>query len=136
MRKAALPNFFVVGAGKSGTTSLYHYLRQHPQIYMSPVKEPCYFASEIRVENYDSTLYRHIPGLSRQLPQLTNDGRRSGWLVSEWEDYARLFKEVEAETAIGEASAAYLWSETAAGNIASCVPDARIIMILRDPSER
>ena len=46
----ALPNFFIVGAGKAGTTSLYSYLRQHPQIYMSPVKEPCYFASEIRPE--------------------------------------------------------------------------------------
>ena len=136
MQQAALPNFFVVGTGKAGTTSLYHYLRQHPQIYLSPIKEPCYFASEIRAENYDSTLHRHQQGQSRQLPHLTNDGRRSGWLVSEWKDYGRLFKDVEAETAIGEASAAYLWSETAAGNIASCNPDARIIMILRDPSER
>ena len=39
-----LPNFFVLGAAKSGTTSLYLYLKQHPQIYMSPVKEPRYFA--------------------------------------------------------------------------------------------
>jgi hypothetical protein len=45
------PNFFLVGAPKAGTTSLYHYLRQHPQIYMSPIKEPNYFASEIRIEN-------------------------------------------------------------------------------------
>ncbi len=136
MQKAALPNFFVVGTGKAGTTSLYHYLRQHPQIYMSPIKEPCYFASEIRAENHDSTLIRWQ---SRQPPKLLNDGkpvRPLGWLVSEWEDYVRLFKDVEAETAIGEASAAYLWSETAGGNIASCIPDARIIMILRDPSER
>ncbi len=39
-----LPNFLVIGAGKSGTTSLYHYLRQHPQIFMSPTKEPNFFA--------------------------------------------------------------------------------------------
>src|ERR1022692_2524437 len=45
------PNFFLVGAPKAGTTSLYHYLRQHPQIYMSPIKEPNYFASEISIEN-------------------------------------------------------------------------------------
>jgi hypothetical protein len=38
-----LPNFFIVGAAKSGTTSLYQYLKQHPQIFMSEVKEPCYF---------------------------------------------------------------------------------------------
>ena len=139
MRGSALPNFFIVGTGKAGTTSLYHYLRQHPQIYMSPVKEPCYFASEIRAENLAPAHHRHIRRLSRKLPELLADGkpvRPLGWLVSEWEDYVRLFQNVEAQTAIGEASVAYLWSETAAGSIASCRPDARIIMILRDPSER
>jgi len=35
-----MPNFFIIGAGKAGTSSLYHYLGQHPQIYMSPMKEP------------------------------------------------------------------------------------------------
>jgi Sulfotransferase family len=48
--KQALPNFFIVGAPKSGTTSLYHCLDQHPEIYMSPVKEPSFFASDIRLE--------------------------------------------------------------------------------------
>jgi hypothetical protein len=139
MQKPALPNFFIVGTGKAGTTSLYHYLGQHPQIYVSPVKEPCYFASEIRAENLTPSHYRHIRRQSRRLPELLNDGkpsRRLGWLVSEWADYIRLFQNVAAETAIGEASASYLWSETAAANIASCRPDARIVMILRDPSER
>jgi hypothetical protein len=139
MRKAVLPNFFVVGTGKAGTTSLYHYLRQHPQIYMSPVKEPCYFASEIRAENLTPVALRHIRRQSRHLAERLNDGkpvRPLGWLVSEWEDYVRLFKNVGSETAIGEASVAYLWSETASGNIASCTPGAKIVMILRDPSER
>src|ERR1700677_205240 len=46
-----LPNFFIVGAPKAGTTSLYHYLDQHPQIYMSPMKETFYFAEEMRPRN-------------------------------------------------------------------------------------
>ena len=41
-----LPNFLVIGAAKSGTTSLYEYLKQHPEVYMSPVKEPHFFALE------------------------------------------------------------------------------------------
>ena len=45
-----LPNFFVVGAPKAGTTSLYHHLDQHPEIYMSPLKEPTYFSTEMRPE--------------------------------------------------------------------------------------
>ena len=139
MNGPALPNFFIVGTGKAGTTSLHHYLRQHPQIYLSPIKEPCYFASEIRLENLSPPHLRHIERQSRKLPQRMADGkpvRPSGWLVSEWEDYVRLFQNVRAETAIGEASVAYLWSETAAANIAARVPEARIVMMLRDPAER
>ena len=62
-----LPNFFIVGAGKAGTTSLYNYLRQHPQIYMSPVKEPGHFATEIRVEAFSEPLRRHNELQSREL---------------------------------------------------------------------
>jgi hypothetical protein len=47
-----LPNFFVVGAPKAGTTSLYHYLDQHPEIYMSAIKEPYFFSTEFRAENF------------------------------------------------------------------------------------
>jgi len=53
-----LPNFFLVGAPKAGTTSLYHYLDQHPEIYMSPIKEPCFFSTEIRDEVLDPKLRR------------------------------------------------------------------------------
>ena len=45
-----LPNFIVVGANKGGTTSIYHYLRQHPEVYLSPVKEPHYFSKDIDVD--------------------------------------------------------------------------------------
>ncbi len=39
-----LPNFLIIGAAKAGTSSLYYYLKQHPQIYMSPLNEPNFFA--------------------------------------------------------------------------------------------
>ena len=42
-----LPNFLIIGAMKSGTTSLYNYFKQHPEIYMSPIKEPRFFALEM-----------------------------------------------------------------------------------------
>jgi hypothetical protein len=136
VRQPIIPNFFIVGAGKSGTTSLYSYLRQHPQIFMSPIKEPCYFASEIRVENLTPAYRRHIKRMSQRLPQVLGGTKPFGWLVSEWDDYLNLFDKVEGHTAVGEASAAYLWSATAARNIFSQRPDARIVMILRNPVER
>jgi len=139
MREPVLPNFFIVGTGKAGTTSLYHYLAQHPQIYMSPVKEPCYFASEIHAGNLTETHLRHIRRMSRQFRDRFPDGQRvrpMSWLIKEWDDYVRLFQTVEGQIAVGEASVAYLWSESAATNIASVIPEAKIVMILRDPANR
>jgi hypothetical protein len=103
-----LPNFFIVGAPKAGTTSLYAYLGQHPQVYMSPVKEPSYFAPE----------------------QCRHD------FIFSWPSYLKLYENVSDEIAIGEATASYLWSETAACNIAARFPRARIIINLRNPIDR
>jgi hypothetical protein len=135
---AALPNFFVVGAPKAGTTSLYHYLDQHPQIFMSPIKEPNYFATEIRPENFGDELQPQVAEDLRELQEYLQGPmreKRFGGLVSQWDDYLRLFQSVETEKAIGEASVCYLWSKTAAANIRSRIPGAKIIMILRNPAE-
>jgi len=139
MSRAPEPNFFIVGAGKAGTTSLHRYLSQHPQIYMSPVKEPCYFAPEVRREELSGALQRHQREQSKSLANLLNDRRPvnpMGWLASDWDEYLRLFQNVRGESAVGEASAIYLWSGTAASNIRAYRQDSRIVMILRDPAER
>ena len=112
-----LPNFFLVGAPKAGTTSLYSYLGHHPRIYTSPVKEPHFFADEIRRENFDPRVF-------------------PGGIVTCWDDYCRLFDQAGDESALGEASVCYLWSPTAPERIAARVPDARILIMLRDPAER
>ena len=138
-REPALPNFFIVGAPKAGTTSLYYYLDQHPDVYMSPVKEPHYFAEEIRIDNIsprwqdwaqqeDALLQLYLRGPMKE--------KQFGGIVTNWTDYLKLFKNVNGEKAVGEASVCYLWSKTAADNIASAVPGAKIIMMLRDPIDR
>jgi hypothetical protein len=116
-----LPNFFIVGAPKCGTTSLYHYLNQHPAVFMSPVKEPCYFALEMRPERFAPEYRARVAASS---------------LCSTWQEYRALFDGVRAETAVGEASVCYLWSPTAARNIAEAVPGAKIVAVLRNPVER
>jgi hypothetical protein len=134
-----LPNFFLVGAPKAGTTSLYHYLDQHPQIYMSRIKEPHFFASEIREENCDPELRRGIARDARNLREYL-DGpmreKRFGGIVAQWEDYLRLFAHAEGQTALGDGSVCNLWSPTAAERIAERIPDAKILVVLRDPAER
>jgi hypothetical protein len=134
-----LPNFFIVGAPKAGTTSLYAYLDQHPQVYMSPLKEPSYFAFEMRPENFSAQLRPRIDREMRALEDyLRSDMRekRFGGLVSSWDDYLKLFRNVSDEIAIGEATACYLWSQTAPRNIAACIPRAKIVINLRNPVDR
>jgi hypothetical protein len=134
-----VPNFFLVGAPKAGTTALYRYLDQHPGIYMSPIKEPNFLANEIRLENFTDR-FRQMGELrlAAQAEYLRGavSEKFSGGPISDWSDYLKLFQCARDESAIGEASACYLWSETAPGNIASRFPDARILMILRNPIER
>jgi len=113
-----LPNFLIIGAQKAGTTSLYSYLNQHPQIYMSPVKEPNYFAYDERLDS---------GGQIRP---------RAAKIVSTLEDYEALFDGIHDETAWGEASPSYLYSARAPFRIHELIPDARMIAILRDPVER
>jgi hypothetical protein len=137
--KAHSPNFFIVGAPKAGTTSLYYYLDQHPEIFMSPLKEPSYFSSEVRSENFEPALQpqaRRDEQSTRQYLAGPLDQKRFSGIVRDWNDYLRLFASSNGHKAIGEASVCYLWSETAATAIASRLPNARIVIVLRDPSDR
>ena len=136
---STLPNFFIVGAPKAGTTSLYHYLDQHPEIYMSPVKEPNHFASEIRLEGFVDAIQERIRREMEETKKYLAGSmleKRFGAVGLNWADYLKLFRNANHEKAIGEASVCYLWSDSAAANIAEHIPKAKIIMILRDPAER
>ena len=113
------PNFFIVGAPRAGTTSLYHYLKTTPGVYMSPLKEPHYFAVTLKA-------LLNARGVK---PDATR-------LIHERGEYLKLFQKVKDEVAVGEASPSYLWDPAAPGLIHEVVPHARIIMSLRDPVER
>jgi Sulfotransferase family len=140
MLALAGPNFFIAGAPKAGTTSLYHNLRQHPQIFMSPVKEPSFFASETRVENYvpevQAMMRAHMERVQLAIRQGQVANNETRGIVAEWSDYIQLFEGVTSEKAAGEASVSYLWSKTAPQAIATRIPQAKIILILRHPAER
>jgi Sulfotransferase domain len=108
----AAPDFYIVGHHKSGTTALYQMLKQHPQIYMPALKEPRFFAPDLRA-------------------LLGDNGR----LPSSWEEYLALFAPASPEQRRGEASPSYLRSEVAARLISRARPDARIIALLREPAD-
>ena len=99
------PNFFIAGAPKSGTTALYSYLRQHPDIFMPERKEPNFFCSDLEIS----------------------------CAIPDEEEYLRLFAPAGTKRRIGEASVWYLFSRRAASAIKEFSPDASIIALLRNP---
>jgi 1,2-diacylglycerol 3-alpha-glucosyltransferase len=101
-----VPNFFIIGAPKSGTTSLSEYLRHHPQIYFSSVKEPHYF-----------------------------DRDTSTRLKLSLQTYLSLFipADPDLHKAVGEGSTGYLSSRVAVSEILRFNPNARFIVMLRNP---
>ncbi|CAN2040443.1 Sulfotransferase family protein [Candidatus Magnetomoraceae bacterium gMMP-15] len=118
-----LPNFLIIGVAKSGTTSLYHYLKEHPQIFMSPVKEARFFA-------FEKDLFEKEKD-DEELPKV-----KDRFKFTTIEQYSKLFQKVSNEKAIGEASPVYLFSSTAPELIHSYIPNVKVIAILRDPVER
>lgn len=118
-----LPNFLIIGAAKAGTSSLYYYLKQHPQIYMPSSrtqKEPDFFALEGQTLEY--------PG-PKGIFKINNR-------ITDIETYRALFSNVTNEIAIGEASTLYIYSKKAPGRIKHYIPNTKLIAILRDPIER
>ena len=119
--KDKLPNFLIVGAAKSGTTSLYHYLKQHPEIYMSPVKEPKFITAQF--------LTFPFKGIG--------DEKVEQNIIKSYNEYCNLFKGVSKEKIIGEASPDNLYYyEKAITIIIYHFEKTKIIIILRNPIER
>lgn len=118
-----LPDFLVIGAAKSGTTSLYNYLSQHPQVFMSPRNEVNFFA----LETMD--LDAHFRG---PVDRPTLDGH----CVTTLPAYESLFAAAKPGQRVGECSPLYLVAAESVDRIALHTPAARLIAILRHPTDR
>jgi hypothetical protein len=105
-----VPDFFIVGHAKSGTTALYEMLRRRPEIYMPELKETRFFAPDLK------------------------EARTFAVEPKTLDDYLALFAPAGAGQLLGEASPQYIRSQSAAALIAEVQPDARIIAILREPA--
>lgn len=119
-----LPSFLIIGAAKSGTTSLFYYLKQHPQIFFPHTKELNYFS----LEPSDSA-------------SPTRPGRGPGdEYATEWtytrEAYLSHFRGVRKDQVAGEASVSYLYGPHSAANIQRCNPEMKLIAVLRNPVDR
>ncbi len=115
-----LPNFIVIGAAKAGTTALHWYLMEHPSVFISPAKDPSYFAFSLDAE-----------GRLRW-----GDPEFHSFPVRSLSKYERLFADAGDAVAVGEASTMYLECPQAAARIRELLPAVRIICSLRHPVDR
>jgi len=115
-----MPNTLIVGSPKSGTTTLHYVLDQHPEIYMSPIKEPGFFwayGEPVILQGPSSVLLKHR-------------------IINDMDSYQRLFDGVTTESIIGESSASYMFHPRSPGLISQIIPDANLLFILRNPVDR
>ena len=120
-KQVKLPNFLIVGAARSGTSSLHSYLRQHPEIYMPTLKEPKFMTAQFLKFPFSG------PG----------DNRVERDIIKDFNGYKKLFEDLGDKKAIGEASADNLYFyEGAIRCIKKYLGDVKIIIILRNPIER
>lgn len=110
-----MPNFLLIGAAKSGTTSLFDYLAQHPDVFVPEIKEPRFFIYE------GQQIEPGTPSLKRTVTML--------------EAYQALFAGAGSARAVGEASGYLSWPEVPR-RIKARIPDVKMLVILRDPAER
>lgn len=111
------PNLFIVGQPKSGTTALHQFLGQHPDIYMSSIKEPHFFCADFHLES--DRAY----------------GKQRFFDFRSESAYLQLFAKAKGVKIAGESSTNYLYSQVAAEKIHNFNPDAKIIIILREPAK-
>jgi Sulfotransferase family len=116
----ALPDFFIAGAPKAGTTALHAALARHPDLYLSSVKEPKFFLTD-------------GPPPAQGGPGDAKTYREHVWRRPEYE---ALFAPAPAGTIRGESTPFYLYNLAAQQRIHKLVPQARMIIVLRDPIER
>ena len=117
MTQSRKPNFIIIGAMKAATTSLYTYLKQHPDIFMTSIKEPMFF------NNFNKRNDFKLAG--RKTKKITT-----------FKEYYKLFDNVKKEKAIGEASPTYISNNSCPGLIQNHLPNTKIIAILRQPIDR
>lgn len=116
-----LPNFLIIGAAKAGTTALHEALVQHPQVCMSLIKEPNFFALAGSDLNYHAG--------SVQAAYLRH-------CVTTFSEYQQRFQPTATQTAIGDVSPMYLYDPAAVSRIRDLIPAVKLIAILRDPIDR
>lgn len=113
------PNFLIIGTSRAGTTSMWSYLGQHPEVFMCPVKEPGFFIYEGKDKILTPKGWRLLRPYEKS-----------------WIAYCDLFSEAKNEKIIGEATTGYIYYPWVPNKIHRYLPNVKMLAILRNPIDR
>ena len=130
-------NFFIVGAAKCGTTTVFDRLNSRDDVYLSPLKEPNYYSTDIDTASFSSEFRANTNlDLTSYFTQDPLPVKQIGFIRDE-ELYDRLFEAAPVSAKlVGDCSTSYLYSTVAAEKIRAAHPDAKILIMLRHPVDR
>jgi hypothetical protein len=132
-----MPNFFLVGAMKAGTTSLANLLTRHPDVYLPPIKEPNFFATDVNTTTAAEGRQRSFDAIRvEEALDPVKPRRAQIAIVRGRTEYQALYAAGAGHARRGDCSTAYLFSHRAAEEIAACCPKAKILVMVRDPVTR
>jgi len=130
------PDFVFVGVGKGGTTSMYHYLNAHPQVFLPPIKETNYFITPFL--SFDELREDFQQSIKIDIKKYLNSSmsyRHHAWVDQE-EDYRSLFKHQASDQIAGEVCPSYFFEHRSFAEMAKLSGQTKIVLILRNPLER
>lgn len=131
-----IPNLFISGAAKSGTTYIYDFLNIQKNVHMSPIKEPHFFSKEISKIFFNPTSNKRNNFDIEKYLKANRLQKKHIAYIDNMNHYLQLFRENAGATIVGEASTGYLYSTMASKEIYKFNPNSKIIIVLRDPVER
>tara|TARA_R110001592_G_scaffold28763_2_gene105101 strand:- start:5123 stop:6097 length:975 start_codon:yes stop_codon:yes gene_type:complete len=136
MNNNSVPNFYVVGAARSATTSLYSVFNQSKDFFVPKIKEPNYFASDL-FQDVNREYWRHMVNVDvDKFLRSTDDEPINFSVITEEETYRELYKNVAQSQKSGDFSTTYLYSKVAASRIFQWNSSAKIVIVLRNPVDR
>ncbi|WP_432411020.1 sulfotransferase family protein [Rasiella sp. SM2506] len=125
-------NLFVLGAMRAGTTSFMEFIGKHPAIYTSPIKEPHFFTESLPKEIFEALPTNHLKHyFKKEFPKPIHRAH-----VTAIEEYQKLFKNATNQKYLAEGSVSYLHAPHVASELQHYNPEAKIIIVTRDPLER
>ena len=130
------PDIFLIGAAKAGTTTISDWMAMNPKIALARIKESNYFSKEIDPSNFSKAFSSISPSIPSKYWEGDKLEFRHQGFIKDSQSYARIFEHSQEGQKLADCSTSYFWSKKAPDLIKKSSPNAKVLLILRNPVDR